>query len=272
MTQYGKSWIKMFEVRLERVRRLSRTTRTFEFFRLDEQAVDYEPGQFFRFEFEDENGAFERSYSLCNYEELFGSRLDLVVSEVEGGRATRLLFADDVMNLTAKVTGPYGRLVLPRRIPGRLIMVATSVGLAPYMPMLKALESLHYDKVVLLLGVRDRSEFIYGSVLQSIAERCPWFELRLSLSREQALQNYEFDGYVNRQLSELRPDPSEDHVFLCGNPSMIDMAWSALKAEGFSVKQVVKEKYVFARETLASPSEPTEAQKRLIQEKMRRYT
>ena len=262
----------MFKVRLGRVRQLSRTTRDFAFFRLDGQAVEYQPGQFFRFEFEDADGSFLRSYSLCNYEELYGSRLDLVMSEVDGGRATRLLFADDLEDLIAKVSGPFGRLVLPDRVPDRLFMIATSVGLAPYMPMLKTLESLNYSKVVLLLGVRDRSEFIYGSTLLAFAKQHPWFELRLSLSRDNAKREYEFDGYVNQQLTDLDPEPDHDHVLLCGNPGMIDNAWSLLQTEGFRAKQVVREKYVFARETQAASSKLTDAQKRLIQEKLNQYT
>ena len=262
----------MFDVRLERVRQLSSTTRAFDFVRIDGKSVQYTPGQFFRFEFKDADGAFERSYSLANYEELYGSRLDLVISGVDGGRATRLLFRDKLENFTAKVTGPFGRLVLPEEAPRRLFMVATSVGLAPYMPMLKTLESLHYGKVVLLLGVRDRSEFIYGRNLLAIAKRHPWFELRLSLSRERAEKDYEFDGYVNQQLTELRPDSDKDHILLCGNPRMIDMAWSALRADGFRAKQVVREKYVFAREASAASKKMTEDQKRLIQEKVNRYT
>ena len=138
----------MFEVRLEQVRQLSTTTRAFEFVRMDQQSLNYKPGQFFRFEFEDGDGTFERSYSLCNYEELYGSTLELVISEVDEGRATRFLFAENIENLKAKVTGPFGRLILPEEVPGRLVMVATSVGLAPYMPMLKTLESLHYENPV----------------------------------------------------------------------------------------------------------------------------
>ena len=54
ITHPCKLWIKMFTVRLERVRQLSQTTRDFAFVRLDGQAVEYQPGQFFRFEFEDQ--------------------------------------------------------------------------------------------------------------------------------------------------------------------------------------------------------------------------
>ena len=272
ITHPNKLWIKMFTVRLERFHQLSRTTRAFTFVRLDGQAVEYQPGQFFRFEFEDADGSFERSYSLCNYEELYGSRLDLVMSEVDGGRATRLLFGNGIEHLKAKASGPFGRLVLPEQVPERLFMVATSVGLAPYMPMLKSLESLNYCKVVFLLGVRDRSEFIYGSTLLAFARQHQWFELRLSLSRDKPMRDFEFDGYVNQQLTDLEPDPNHDYFLLCGNPGMVDNVWSLLQAKGFRAKQVVREKYVFARETGVASSKLTEAQKQLIKEKSNQHT
>ena len=82
-------------------------------------------------------------------------------------------------------------------------MVATSVGLAPYMPNLKELETRGFPKVVLLLGVRDRSEFIYGEVLKKYAEQHDCFELRLCRSREKAVAGYEYDGYVNAQIEHL---------------------------------------------------------------------
>jgi len=261
----------MFTVRLEQVRQLSQSTRDFVFIRTDGGSVEYEPGQFFRFEFEDDAGTFERSYSLCNFQELYGNKLDLVISEVDGGRATRLLFADDIEGLEATVTGPFGRLVLPKETPGRLVMVATSVGLAPYMPILKKLEGLSYDNVVLLLGVRDRSEFLYGDALLAYAERNPWFALRLCLSREPAVQDFEYDGYVNAQLAAMDLNPEKDHVLLCGNPQMIDDAWGMMKEQGFKAKQVVREKYVFAKEVKAPAAGLTEEQKRLIQEKLNKY-
>ncbi len=261
----------MFIVRLERVRQLSASTRDFVFTRQDGQAIDYVPGQFFRFNFEDKEGNFERSYSLCNYQDLYSTRLDVVISEVDGGRATRLLFADDLEDMTAQVTGPFGRLILPTQVPKRLILVATSVGLAPFMPILKVLESRPCDRVVLLLGVRNRDEFIYGRILLAYAERYPWFEIRLCLSREKALQNYEYDGYVNQQLSDIDMDPEGDHLLLCGNPYMIDEAWSELREKGFNAKQVIREKYVFAKDTAAAKTNLTSEQKKLIQEKLKKY-
>ena len=261
----------MFTVNLNRVRNLSDSTRDFQFLRTDGLQTDYKPGQFFRFTFTDGEGEFERSYSLCNFAELYGKNLELVVSKVVGGRATQLLFGDDE-EITATVTGPFGRLVLPATRPERLIMVATSVGIAPFLPILKELESANYANVLLLFGVRDRSEFLYSELLLDYAQRHPWFELRVCLSRESASQTYERNGYVNDQIDSFDPSVETDHVLLCGNPAMVEEGWQRLKACGLKAKQVVREKYVFAKDKKVSATALTDAQRKLIEEKMNKYS
>jgi NAD(P)H-flavin reductase len=264
----------MFTARLERIRTLSDSTRDFRFVRDDGEVTQYEPGQFFRFIFSDDEGEFERSYSLCNFDSLHDRYLDLVISKVEGGRATRLLFDEDAKleGLSVKVTGPFGRLTLPADNPGRLVMVATSVGLAPYLPILKSLEDRGISEVVLLLGVRDRREFLYGDLLQAYAAEHPYFDLRLCLSREPASEPFERNGYVTSELTALNPDAKSDHVLLCGNPAMIDEAWALLKSAGFKAGQVVREKYVFAKEKKTVNREMSEDQKKLLAEKMKKYS
>ena len=260
----------MFTVRLERVRTLSESTRDFRFACAANTSLDYIPGQFYRFVFSDAQGEFERSYSLCNFDELYGQHMDLVVSKVDNGRATNLLF-NCREGLEATVTGPFGRLTLPKEVPGRLVMVATSVGLAPYMPILKELETSGFSEVLLLLGVRDRSEFIYADVLKNYVEQHDYIELRLCLSREKAAAGYEYDGYVNAQIERLDVNPDSDHFLLCGNPEMIDDAWGYLKENGFKAKNVVREKYVFARDARSSGKPLTSEQKQLIADKLEKY-
>lgn len=263
-----------FRVRLDRIRKLSESTCDYRFMRLDGERTDYEPGQFFRFVFTDDNGAFERSYSLCNVENLHSDILDLVISKVEGGRATNLLFNCDI-GIEANLTGPFGRLVMPDPQPDHLVMVATSVGLAPYLPMLAKLAVLpnseRPSKVTLLLGVRDRSEFIYRDYLLEYAAAHDDFDLKLCLSREAPTESYERTGYVNAQLESMALSPKKHHVLLCGNPNMIDNAWDYLKGLGFGSKQVVREKYVFAKEAKKEAKALTDEQKKLIAEKMKKY-
>ena len=266
------------EVKLERIRRLSSTTRDFRFVRLDNQVTDYIPGQFFRFRFEDELGKFERPYSLCNFEPQSrgASHLDLVISTVESGRASKLLWQSET-GLSATVTGPFGRLLVPKKLPGRLFLVATSVGIAPYMPMLMQLsEQLKGDglQVHFLYGTRDRSEFVYGESLSSYAADHPGFHLAVCYSRDmpQDKRKFEYPGYVQERLKSLSMNPATDHVLLCGNPGMIDEIYPWLKQLGFTVRQVVREKYVFAKEAKSeAKTQLTDAQKKLIQEKMQKY-
>lgn len=268
----------MFSVQLSSINTLSESTREFRFARTDGEKLEYQPGQFYRFVFEDESGEFERSYSLCNYQTLYGSDLDLVVSKVDGGRATRLLF-DAEIGLSAKVTGPFGRLVLPADTARHVTMVATSVGLAPFMPMLAQLDrqwsegSTDYPQVTLLLGVRDRTEFLYGDWLLELAARHAHFEVQFCLSREtaDATRRYEVGGYVTPLLMTKTVDLVTDHFLLCGNPAMVEDCWQYLKSLGVRPKSAIREKYVFAVEKKIPPKPLDQSQKDLIAAKLEKY-
>jgi NAD(P)H-flavin reductase len=60
-------------------------------------------------------------------------------------------------------------------------------------------------------------------------------------------QPWERPGYVQAFFSQLRLDPDADVVYLCGNPGMIDESVEVLKAMGFTLKQLRREKYLSAR-------------------------
>lgn len=264
----------VFTVSLAQQKVLSDSTIELQFQRDDGESVVFVPGQFFRFVFTDVDGEFERSYSLCNLAPDTTGILMLVISKVDGGRATRLLFNTEC-GLKASVTGPFGRLVLPEKLPKRLFLVATSVGIAPYLPMLGPLSGpLCRDEieVFLLLGVRDPSEFIYATVLVDFQHRYPRFHLRLCYSRRlpDSPRSFEGAGYVQDYLPAVVP--SQDLVMLCGNPMMVDVCFDKLKQAGLPSRQVIREKYVFAKQAAVKPPSALSAeQKRLIEEKMQKY-
>jgi ferredoxin-NADP reductase len=272
-----------FGVRLKRVRHLNPSTRDFRFERADGKDVEFAPGQFFRFTFQDELGDFERSYSLCNFfESLHGSSfLDLVVSTVEKGRATKVLFADNV-GLGATVSGPFGRLILPSPMPRRLVLIATSVGLAPFMPMLASLfpdsesstPKVQSTELLLLLGVRNPGDFFYRKELLRLDSKFKNFELRVCYSQDmpEQSQSFEYHGYVTRQLQELSLNVDEDQFLICGNPKMIDDCYEHLKSQGFPSKKVVREKYVFAKDNMLKKKKVlNDKEKLLIAEKMKKF-
>jgi ferredoxin-NADP reductase len=270
----------VFTVTLNQVQQLSDSTIELQFQRDDSAGFNFVPGQFYRFVFTDEVGEFERSYSLCNLsqQEAKAGSLRLVISEVDGGRATRLLF-NAKQGLSARLTGPFGRLVLPSALPQRLFLVAASVGIAPYLPMLEMLaEPLSRGElqVYFMFGVRDPGEFLYASFLTGYAKKYANFHLAVCYSRQMpaAPTDHDYSGYV--QLHLPVPDPAADFYLLCGNPSMVDDCFKQLKTAGIGTRQMVREKYVFAkRPKIVSGGEPSsgpsDEQKRLIAEKMLKY-
>ncbi len=297
--------VDKFTATLIRVRTLNESTRDFRFERSDGGQVSFEPGQFYRFHFVDSQGEFERSYSLCNMgQDLVNTPfLDLVVSRVDGGRATGILFGSP-NGIDVSVSGPYGRLLVPKPPPARLILVATSVGLAPYMPILSSLFPMSFvsstlrtrlktgggrtevlketrqdqshppPEVCLLLGVRTRQDFLYQKEILAILEQEENFRFLLCCSRDklQDPASYERRGYVTDQLAKLNLDTSRDQFLLCGNPQMIDDCYRQLKEQAFTAKQVLREKYVFAKDKPVKTKSPlTVQQKRLIAEKMAKY-
>jgi ferredoxin-NADP reductase len=272
--------VEEFQMTLSNIERLSPTTLEFRFARDHGKTVRFRPGEFYRFTFSDEDGSFERSYTVANYLSEAGMTpdIDLVISHVAGGRASRWLFnARTGARCTAK--GPYGRMVLPDPFPERILMVATSVGVAPFLPMLRQLNSVLESGEVqacLLLGARGPDEFICRDYLLDLRERSPGLDLRVCYSREMpsSPREYEQKGYVqdalDHALQQLNMRPETDLVLLCGNPPMVDDTFSTLREKGFGVRNVIREKYVYARESgAATKQQLTDQQKNLIAEKMK---
>jgi NAD(P)H-flavin reductase len=118
-------------------------------------------------------------------------------------------------------------------------------------------------------------EFVYGEDLMAFAKQHDNFHLYLCLSRcepDASVDVRQLQGYVQDQLFELSLNPDTDHILLCGNPQMIDDIYPRLKSIGFGVKQVVREKYVFAKDGKPKQSASmNDEQKRLLAEKMKKY-
>jgi len=263
--------IEHFSTQLIRIRDLSKTTKELRFLRTDGRAVSYIPGQFFRFTFRDNGGAFERSYSLGNFLDASEEEMDIVISAVPGGRASDYLFQGD-LGLQALVAGPYGRLVLPERMSKRLFLVATSTGIAPFLTMLAILKSANAE-VILLFGVRNRQEILYEKELMTFVNEWPNFSLYVFYSQHQEeLQPFEKNGYLTTFLGSFKPDPKQDRFLICGNPQMVDDCFEKLVGFGFSGREVVREKYLFASQSKGSrKAELSADHKKIIADKLLKH-
>ncbi|MFT4704376.1 MAG: ferredoxin-NADP reductase [Bradymonadia bacterium] len=235
------------ELKLDSYREEVPNVRRFVFSRADGEALPFVPGQFLMFHYDDDDGEFQRSYSLSSVAE-HGEGIEVVISFVPGGRGCAALWKLEPGDSLA-ATGPYGRFTLRDEFPPRYIFVGTGTGIAPYRTMLPILEERmaeHGMTVDVLLGVRRPAELLFGADFRAFAERVDGARFRACYSREASLPN-ETDaetGYVTEALKAWEPDPGGDIVYLCGNPQMVDDAVAHLKELGFSPRNIRREKYI----------------------------
>ncbi len=218
------------------------------------QPLDYTAGQFITMHIKRDDKVLRRSYSIANplLPNQDPQTLELAAGFVEHGPGTELLF-----NLkpgdTLETTGPFGRLTLKDEDPTRYVLIATSTGITPYRAMLPELKkrldenpNLH---VVILQGVQTSEDLLYHDEFKAFADHTPRVTYRAQLSRENPMTSQQhdkhmFEGRVQTAFDALNFNPLQDIVYLCGNPGMVDDAFSQLKDKAFTVQRIVREKYI----------------------------
>ncbi|KZC18077.1 ferredoxin--NADP(+) reductase [Rhodanobacter sp. FW510-R12] len=244
-----------FQLRLVDSRMLAPAVRHLVFERVDGQPLAFQPGQFLQVHFHYDDGtATKRSYSVATIGDGHSPvrRIEIAVSYVEGGAATKLL-GELPPGGVIDASGPYGRFCLQETDSHpRYLLLATGTGVTPYRAMLPQIEKLLAKggrEVVLLYGARSEAELLYGEEFEAFAQAHPGFAFHGCLSREARAVPRPGDrlGHVQHALAELGPRADRDIAYLCGNPNMVDAAFNALKEFGLPVPQIRREKYISSR-------------------------
>ncbi|HVT62823.1 MAG TPA: ferredoxin--NADP reductase [Legionellaceae bacterium] len=239
---------EMLQFQLESTKMLSPKAKHFVLTHTSETIFDYLPGQFITVHFEHQGKMIRRSYSIANAPKK-DNRLEFAATYVEAGPGSEYLFNLKVGD-HIQITGPFGRLTLKEECPKRYILVATSTGVTPYRSMIpdlqQRLESNPELSIVILEGVQTHQDLLYEQDFLNWAQQNPRVLFRAFLSRENksAESSHLCHGYVQHGFANLNLNAQQDHVFLCGNPAMIDEAFQMLKEQGFSTQQIVREKYI----------------------------
>ena len=238
-------------MQVSRVCRLSDRLLLLAFRRVDGLDFTFHPGQFCRVAVPAAAGYVWRSYSIATpaHEGGASDTCEIAVTAMPGGLATDYLFAlrtgDHV-----RVSGPFGRLVLPREDPAHYVLIGTGTGMAPFRAMLPELDrraAVRPFQVTILMGIRAPAERLYHADFVRFAECAPGARrLFISYSREMPTEPTRFEsvGYVQDLLRNISLDPERDRVMLCGNPNMIDDCSAFLMERGFEKTRLLREKYL----------------------------
>lgn len=175
--------------------------------------------------------------------------LEFYIVAVDEGSLTPRLFDLEVGDRLFMDNKMKGHFTLKDVPDGKtLVTVATGTGLAPFLSMYKQYKDTpgRFNKFVFIHGVRVEEDLGYRDELVQMAKEDPRVVYLPAVSR--APEHSTYTGYRGRVTSMFsdgtyeramgRPlDPQQDHVFLCGNPAMIDQLEAELvERDGFIVK------------------------------------
>lgn len=146
-------------------------------------------------------------------------------------------------------TKPTGTLVVDHLLPGKhLYLLATGTGLAPFLSIVQDPELYErYERVILVHGVRFKSELAYNELLTKDLRNNEYFgdQVRAkfiyypTVTRESFTNNGRItdlmtSGKLFSDLGMAKPNITEARFMMCGSPSMLKELCAIVDACGFS--------------------------------------
>jgi len=208
----------------------------------------FDPGQFVSVGRNmEENGVpslVKRSYSIGS-SAAERSHVELFVVHVDDGEFTSWLFAQQVgarVWLSPKASG--GFTLQHGFTPGRdLVLVSTGTAIAPCVSMYRTYrDNPPWRRIIIMNGVRHARDLGYREELESAARSDATLLYLPTVTREPAGNEWKglrgrVDEFLDpvrfHALSRVDLSPGESHVYLAGNPEMIELMEADLTARGF---------------------------------------
>jgi ferredoxin-NADP reductase len=186
--------------------------------------LDFQPGQYVTFNLRREGRPVMRSYSIFSSPNEH-RRFSLLVKEVPNGFGSRYLCRlDPRPRPSVSALGPLGRFVLHNPEGRAVVLVATGVGLAPFLPMLEQLRTTFpHTPVWLFHGSRYVEELVDRNELADLERSWPNFHFVPVISRPPSNAAWSGAiGHVEEHVQLRFPDLSEADVYLCGANRMVN--------------------------------------------------
>ncbi|UUX95111.1 ferredoxin--NADP reductase [Aquabacterium sp. J223] len=211
-------------------------------------ALRFHNGHFVMIGLKVEGKPLLRAYSIAsaNHDE----HLEFLSIKVPDGPLTSRLQHLKVGDELIVGRKPVGTLVIDDLRPGKhLYLMATGTGLAPFMSIVQDPATYErFEKVVLIHGVRWKSELAYAHFLE---KELPEHEFLGELLRDKLvyyptvtrepfrntgrLTELLDSGKLNDDIGLPHLDPATDRAMICGNQAMLDDCCKLLDARGFQI-------------------------------------
>ncbi|MEW6239126.1 MAG: ferredoxin--NADP reductase [Candidatus Omnitrophota bacterium] len=184
-----------------------------------------------------------RAYSIAS-SSVDKEFVEFYVAQVESGELTPRLFNlknGDPLYLGPKAAGIFTLDQVPQG--QHVFLIATGTGLAPYISMVRTQLRDHPDRLfVVLHGARHSWDLGYRDELNSLARYFPNLKYFPSISNPKGdvtwkglagrVQIFIENDFVEQAIGR-KITPDDFHIFLCGNPAMIETVIAMMEERGF---------------------------------------
>ena len=189
------------------------------------------------------NKMIKRAYSIAS-----SSTQDYVefyITVVHSGSLTPRLFSLDIGDRIWMGDTATGMFTLDQVDNDKnIILIATGTGIAPYMSMLRSNALHRKGKIMIIHGAVNSWDLGYQSELELLDVMMPNFTYYPTITNPD-LEAAEWKGgtrYIEEiwmddtitQKMGINPLPENSHIFLCGNPFMIDNMMEETAKSGFT--------------------------------------
>jgi len=171
--------------------------------------------------------------------------IEFYITLVRSGVLTPRLFnlqIGDRIELGKKAVGMFTLDEVPA--DNNIVLIATGTGVAPYVSMLRSnILGESKRKIAVIHGAANSWDLGYSSelmLLQSLSDRFAYLPTIIDVKSEPVKWNGDtrfvqemWSAGVVEKAWGITPTPQNTHIFLCGNPKMVQSMFDVLNSQGF---------------------------------------
>ncbi len=226
---------------ISKIRQCTPTVTSFTFKAEDGTSIDFVPGMFAMVEYRNESTGekISRAFSIANAPPT--STLEFLISLIHGKFTSKLDTAK--VNDKYYISAPYGQFKFDVHNEGKLLFLAGGTGIAPFMSMIRQIESIKAETdCKILYSVKFPDEIIEKDELERFKQDLG-VETIVTVTRPKEGDNWTGEtGHADAEMIQKHVPDFKDRVsYICGPPAFVKALKVALVGLGVDEKKIKAE-------------------------------